>query len=128
MVIGGDYNELITTDVLDPLTDSPDLFALTTDDAADGGISYVGRRHRSLIDHIIVSHDVPLGSIQGDDAAIVRLDRSVADFVDNASDHVPVVLRMVYREEPVDAAADGEEDFLTVTIPEGASKASLNFD
>ena len=55
VILGGDYNELITTDVLAPLRDSPDLFALTTDDANDGGISYIGRRHRSLIDHIIVS-------------------------------------------------------------------------
>ena len=126
VVIGGDYNELITTDVLAPLTAGPDFFALTTDDAADGAISYIGGRHRSLIDHIIVSDDVPLGRIQGDDAAIVRLDRSVADFVSDASDHVPIVMRMVYGDEPVDGAG-GSAAALSVEIPEGARKASLSF-
>ena len=127
VIIGGDYNELMTTDVLAPLRDSPDLFALTTDDARDGGISYIGRRHRSLIDHIIVSDDVPLGSIQGDDAAIVRLDRSVADFADDASDHVPLVMRMVYREEPRDDDDQGEEGPV-LEIPEGAEKVRLAFE
>jgi endonuclease/exonuclease/phosphatase family metal-dependent hydrolase len=127
VVLGGDYNELITTDVLDPLAEGPDMFALTADDARAGGISYVGDRHRSLIDHIIVSDDVPLGNIEGDDAAIVRLDRSVADFTADVSDHVPIVMRMVYREEPVDDAGRGE-DALSVEIPEGARTASLNFD
>ena len=127
VIIGGDYNELMTTDVLAPLRDSPDLFALTTDDARDGGISYIGRRHRSLIDHIIVSDDVPLGSIQGDDAAIVRLDRSVADFADDASDHVPLVMRMVYRDQPRDDDDQGEEGPV-LEIPEGAEKVRLAFE
>lgn len=126
VVIGGDYNELITTDVLAPLRDSPDLFALTTNDAQDGGISYVGGRHRSLIDHIIVSDDVPLGRIQGDDAAIVRLDRSVADFASNASDHVPLVMRMVYRDAPVDDERPGDEP--VVEIPDGAERLRLAFE
>jgi trypsin-like peptidase len=51
---------------------------------------------RSLIDHIIVSNDVNIADIQGDDAAIVRLDRSAADFDDTVSDHVPLVFRMVF--------------------------------
>ncbi len=127
VIIGGDYNELLTTDVLAPLRDSPDLFALTTDDARDGGISYIGRRHRSLIDHIIVSDDVPLGRIQGDDAAIVRLDRSVADFADDASDHVPLVMRMVYRDQPADDGDRGEEGPV-VEIPEGADRLRLSFE
>ena len=125
VILGGDYNELITTDVLAPLRDSPDLFALTTDDARDGGISYIGRRHRSLIDHIIVSDDVPLGRIQGDDAAIVRLDRTVADFADDASDHVPLVMRMVYRDDPTD---EDPEDETVVDIPDGAEKVRLAFE
>ncbi len=127
VIIGGDYNELMTTDVLAPLRDSPDLFALTTDDARDGGISYIGRRHRSLIDHIIVSDDVPLGSIEGDDAAIVRLDRSVADFADDASDHVPLVMRMVYRDEPRDDDDQGDEGPV-LEIPDGAERVRLAFE
>lgn len=127
VIIGGDYNELMTTDVLAPLRDAPDLFALTTDDALDGGISYIGRRHRSLIDHIIVSDDVPLGTIQGDDAAIVRLDRSVSDFADSASDHVPLVMRMVYRDQAVDDGDQGDEGPV-LEIPDGAEKVRLAFE
>lgn len=101
VIIGGDFNELLTTDVLSPLTGSPDTVALTADDAVSGAISFVGTSHRSLIDHIIVSGDVSLGEISGDDAAIVRLDRSVRDFSGRVSDHVPIVFRIVYRDRPV---------------------------
>ena len=44
---------------------------------------------RALIDHIIISKDLKPGSIQGEDAAIVRLDKSATDFSKNVSDHVP---------------------------------------
>ncbi|HEX7184437.1 MAG TPA: trypsin-like peptidase domain-containing protein [Thermoanaerobaculia bacterium] len=101
VILGGDFNEQLTTDVLSPLTGSPDTVALTADDAVSGAISFVGTSHRSLIDHIIVSGDVSLGEISGDDAAIVRLDRSVRDFSDRVSDHVPIVFRIVYRERAV---------------------------
>ena len=73
-----------------------------------------------------MSDDVPLGRISGDDAAIVRLDRSVAGFVSDASDHVPIVMRMVYREEPADDSGRSD-DSLSFDIPEGARKASLTF-
>lgn len=101
VVLGGDLNETLNTDVLSPLTDAPDLFTLTTDDAADNALSYVGARYRSLIDHIVVSSDVRMSPICGDDAAIVRLDRSVADFTRDVSDHVPLVIRMVSRDAPM---------------------------
>lgn len=69
-----------------------------------------------------------LFALTNHDDAIVRLDRSVSGFVDSASDHVPLVLRIVYREAPVDVMDDGKDDFLTVATPEGSCKASLNFD
>ncbi len=101
VVLGGDLNETLNTDVLSPLTDVPDLFTLTSDAAADNALSYVGANHRSLIDHIVVSSDVQLSPISGDDAAIVRLDKSVADFARDVSDHVPLVIRMVSRDAPI---------------------------
>lgn len=131
IVIGGDFNELLTNDVLAPLTDSPDLFALTMDDASTDAITYVGRRYRSLIDHIIVSKDAQLGSIQGDDAAIVRLDRSVADFAEDISDHVPVVFRMVIGEATdTDTGDDGpaRSESPSVPVPSGARWVKLNFE
>lgn len=107
VVLGGDLNETLSTDVLSPLTDAPDLFTLTTDDAANDALSYVGARYRSLIDHIVVSNDVHMSPISGDDAAIVRLDKSVADFTHDVSDHVPLVIRMVSRDAPIQIDCSG---------------------
>lgn len=101
VVLGGDLNETLNTDVLTALTEAPDLYTLTSDDADDNALSYVGASHRSLIDHIVVSNDVQMSPISGDDAAIVRLDKSVRDFTRDISDHVPLVIRMVSREKPL---------------------------
>lgn len=128
VVLGGDFNEVMDTNVLSALTRSPDLFSLTADDADDGAISYVGSRHRSLIDHIMVSSDVQPGGIMGDDAAIVRLDRSVSRFSDLVSDHVPVVCRLVYRDEPIDNDNDRTRDEHVVDVPEGTKHARLIFE
>ena len=128
VVLGGDFNERLDNDVLAAIKDTPDLVALTVDDATDGAISYVGARHRSLIDHIIVSSDARLGSIGGDDAAIVRLDRSVSNFSDVASDHVPIVFRMIYRPRPLPIDPSDGRDGVTVSIPDGADKVTLGFE
>ncbi|MFC1749956.1 endonuclease/exonuclease/phosphatase family protein, partial [Pseudomonadota bacterium] len=128
VVLGGDFNEVLDTNVLNALSRSPDLFSLTADDANDGAISYVGRRYRSLIDHIMVSKDVQPGDIMGDDAAIVRLDRSVQGFTDRVSDHVPVVCRMVYRDTPIDIDNSSAVDEHRVDIPQGASQVGLVFN
>ncbi|MGC1428092.1 MAG: trypsin-like peptidase domain-containing protein [Albidovulum sp.] len=101
VILGGDLNETLNTDVLSALTEAPDLFTLTSDDADDNALSYVGASHRSLIDHIVVSSDVVLSEISGDDAAIVRLDKSVAGFTKDISDHVPLVIRVVSRKKPL---------------------------
>ncbi len=95
IVLGGDFNEFLSTDVLGDLTDSPSLFAMTADDDASGAASFIGAQ-QSLIDHIIVSSDVRTAAIEGDDTAIVRLDQSVRNFDGSISDHVPLVFRMVF--------------------------------
>ena len=131
VVLGGDFNERIDTDVLNAITTSPDLFSMTIDDASNDAISYVGNRHRSLIDHIVVSRDVQPGDIAGDDAAIIRLDRSVADFSDTVSDHVPIVFRMVYRNRPLlvsDPAVTNTQGTVTLPIPQGSSSLDINFE
>ena len=127
VVLGGDFNEQLNNDVLSALTGSPDLFAMTADDATTDAISFVGRRHKSLIDHIIVSNDVKRGSIQGDDAAIVRLDRNVRDFADKVSDHVPIVFRMIMRDAPIDVDMDASTNGHALEIPEGATEVELVF-
>ncbi len=101
VILGGDFNQELDGSVLSDLTDSPDLFTLTADDAKGDVISYVGDRYRSLIDHIIVSTDAALGQISNDDAAIIRLDKSVSGFVRDVSDHVPLVMRLTYNKQAV---------------------------
>ena len=127
VVLGGDFNERLDNDVLSAIKDAPDLVSLTADDATDGAISYVGRRYRSLIDHIVVSADTAVGQIQGDDAAIVRLDRTISDFADVASDHVPIVFRMIHRDRAVHVPVDGDDGATTIPIPEGAAAVSVGF-
>ncbi|MCP4406158.1 MAG: hypothetical protein GY807_00020 [Gammaproteobacteria bacterium] len=129
VVLGGDLNETLSTDVLDALTDAPDLFTLTSDDADDNALSYVGANHRSLIDHIIVSDDVIMSPISGDDAAIVRLDKSVGDFTRDISDHVPLVIRMVNRTAPlqVDDLVIPKDDVLRLPVPAGAQTIGIEF-
>ncbi|ODS33046.1 MAG: Endonuclease/Exonuclease/phosphatase family protein [Candidatus Scalindua rubra] len=124
IVLGGDFNENLDNQVLSALKTSPDLFSLTLDDASTDALSYVGGRYRSLIDHIIVSRDAQIGNISGDDAAILRLDRSVRDF----ADHVPIVFRMVYRDDGINVAPPVSDSVVPVNIPEGATKVRLNFD
>lgn len=103
VLLGGDFNNQLDDDILSDLNDAADLFTLTTDDHANGALSYVGQNHRSLIDHIYVSNDVVLGDISNDDAAIVRLDKSIAQFVRDISDHVPLVTRLIYHQTtPID--------------------------
>ncbi len=126
IVLGGDFNERLNNDILNPLKDSPDLFAMTADDSVNSAISYVGSRHRSLIDHIIVSRDVAIEPVSGDDAVIVRLDISAADFAKTVSDHVPVVFRMVLRSDPLDI--EPAEDSTKIGIPSDASYLTLKFN
>lgn len=134
VAVGGDFNEDLTTDVLTGLTEAPDFLTLTANDQEDGAISFVGQRHRSLIDHVVVSNDLKLGDIAGDDLAIVRFDRSIADFAGELSDHVPLVMRLVMREEPVerrDQPEDGGptrviEEF-SFEIPEDVDEMTVTF-
>lgn len=128
VVLGGDFNERLDTDVLSAVTGSPDLFSLTADDATTDAILYVGSEHRSLIDHIVVSRDVRLGEISGDDAAIVRLDKMARDFARRVSDHVPVVFRMILRDEPVEIEARAAERGVRVAVPIGSETIRLQFD
>ncbi|MDJ0719383.1 MAG: trypsin-like peptidase domain-containing protein [Prochloraceae cyanobacterium] len=132
VVLGGDYNEELNTDTFLPLQDAPDLFALTADDAADSNAAtFIGRRFRSVIDNIIVSQDLTLGEISGDDAAIVRLDRSVRDFADEISDHVPVVFRAIFRGESIsvpepNVTTNGNE--VSIAIPQDVKNLRLVFE
>ena len=135
VILCGDFNETLNTDVLNDIKETPDLFALTADDQMNNAISYVGQRYKSLIDHIVVSNDVHMGSISGDDAAIVRLDQSVSNFTRDISDHVPIVLRLIARDNPIDldtairpgGTDDSNGPAETVQVHKGQEKLILDF-
>ncbi|WP_082341085.1 endonuclease [Sporosarcina globispora] len=97
IILGGDLNDDIPSTSLMDIINSPSLVTLTHDDAIAGHMSYL-KAPFSLIDHIFVSKDVNIGQIDGDDVAIVRLDKSVRDFIKNISDHAPLVMRLVYKD------------------------------
>ncbi len=151
VILGGDFNQVLDGDVLASLTGDPDLFTLTSDDHQEDAMTYVGNpKYQSVIDHIIVSKDTQLGEIEADDAAIVRLDKELAIFTKEISDHVPVVVRILYKDttgagdndlpmagggdekpeasasdpckETTSTAAEKEEDLAAI----GAIKAKLN--
>ena len=115
IILGGDLNDDIPSTSLMDIINSPSLVTLTHDDAIAGHMSYL-KAPFSLIDHIFVSKDVRVGQIDGDDVAIVRLDKSVRDFTKNISDHAPLVMRIVYK--------DRNEKFESMTSnPPSALKA-----
>ncbi len=128
VVLGGDFNDRINTDVFSVFRDTPDLFALTADDATTDAISFVGASHRSLIDHVVISGDAGLGEIMGDDAAIVRLDKSISDFAEGVSDHVPIVFRIVLRDEPIDLAPTEVGERVSIRVPPAAMALNLQFE
>lgn len=126
IVLGGDFNDAINTDVFAALRDTQGLTALTVDDQDENAASFIDGR-RSLLDHIVVSNDVRLGSISQDDAAIVRLDRSVADFARQVSDHVPVVMRAIFGQEAPSGLTRAPRSALRLDIPPGAAHLEVTF-
>jgi endonuclease/exonuclease/phosphatase family metal-dependent hydrolase len=135
VVFGGDFNEKLTTNVLDSIKNAPDLLAITSDDAVSGAASFIGNS-KSLIDHIVISNDVKSGIIDGDDAAIVRLDRSVAHFSDQVSDHVPLVMRIILEGESDPLTGDHDDvhssdsatTSQTLRIPRNARHMFVKFE
>lgn len=122
IVLGGDMNDDAGSVSLAPVMIASSLITLTTDDAEAGHLSYV-KAPFSLIDHIVISKDMKVGSIEGDDAAIVRLDRSISHFVKQISDHVPLVLRVIYKsdKELSDSAVLSQPSAAAIISPEAVT-------
>lgn len=96
VIMLGDYNEILTSDVgrdvFGPFLDNPDLYRVRTDALAqDGGVSFVpsGR----MLDHIITTAGLD-DEIGGSEAVIPPLNVEVNDYVDRVSDHLPVALAL----------------------------------
>lgn len=95
-VIGGDANAPLDSGDFDNLTDSG-LVAASAEDAEGGAFSYI-KGPQSLIDHVFVSPN--LASAAGDDFFIVAAERTFPDYVDDISDHRPVLLRLSLGDAP----------------------------
>jgi DNA/RNA endonuclease G (NUC1)/V8-like Glu-specific endopeptidase len=89
-VIGGDANASLDSGDFDNLTNAG-LVAASAEDAEGGAFSYI-KGPRSLIDHVFVSPN--LASEAGDGFFIVAAERTFPDYVDDISDHRPVLLRL----------------------------------
>lgn len=115
ILLGGDLNDDAGSISLSPIMNSPSVLTLTLDDAQAGHISYIADP-KSLIDHIIVTKDTKTGSIsfdgKQDDAGIVRLDKTMSDYALKISDHVPLVLRIIYKDGCIQ-----QENGLNLTVP-----------
>ena len=99
-VIVGDLNDKVTDErdynVFLPFLDAPDTYRFVTMDRAErGGYSYIP--FASMIDHILVTTDALDEYVEGS-AEILRLDDHLVRYVDEISDHRPVVAR--FRPRP----------------------------
>jgi DNA/RNA endonuclease G (NUC1)/V8-like Glu-specific endopeptidase len=104
-VIGGDANAPLDSGDFANLTDA-ELVAASAEDAEGGAFSYI-KGPRSLIDHVFVSPN--LGSDVGNNFFIVAAERTFPDYVDEISDHRPVLLRLSLGAEPASPHGGGFE-------------------
>lgn len=98
VLLGGDYNAELSTNQFRGLSDAG-FIPLSAEDERGGAITYLGRRHRSLIDTIFVSPGMR-GRAGADDFIIVAPDREDSGFIDRVSDHRPVIARLSLAEAP----------------------------
>ncbi|MCP5007241.1 MAG: trypsin-like serine protease [Planctomycetes bacterium] len=107
-VVGGDMNEVLDHGAFVALTQGNGLIALTADDAASGGdaVSWIGGSNKSLIDHIFVSNDA-LKTTVTDSITVTRLDKSIPNFDATLSDHIPVIFRALFGNEPIITDTEG---------------------
>lgn len=111
-IIGGDVNAELSTGQFDGLSDA-DFKPMSAEDEKGGAITYLGNRYRSLIDTIFLSPGLAR-STNADDFMIVARDRIDTGFIDDVSDHRPVMIRLSIGEAP----AGREDNDVTNKRPE----------
>ena len=97
-IIGGDFNAELATGQFGVLKNAG-FAPLSAKDERGGAITYLGRRHRSLIDSIFLSPGLSCAT-GSDDFMIVSPDRADPGFIGRVSDHRPVMVRLSIREAP----------------------------
>jgi V8-like Glu-specific endopeptidase/endonuclease/exonuclease/phosphatase family metal-dependent hydrolase len=99
-IIGGDYNATLASEDFDDLIDKG-FVAVSAADEKSGAFSYIKSRYKSLIDHIFLSPNLAY-SYGSDDYFIVARDRTLPNFIENVSDHRPVLIRLSLNDHSVD--------------------------
>jgi DNA/RNA endonuclease G (NUC1) len=90
-IIGGDFNAELSTHDFDDLVTGK-MVPVSAEDEQNGAFSYI-KGPQSLIDHIFLSPNLAK-RYGATDYFIVAADRTFPDYVDEISDHRPVLLRM----------------------------------
>ena len=111
-VLGGDFNAVLGSGKLDPLR-LDGFAALSARDTAHGAFTYLGARHRSLIDHVFLSPNMAHNDASSDyaDFFVVAEDKEYSDFANSISNHRPVVARLSLK---MAECQDAEETDSTV--------------
>ncbi len=104
-IIGGDFNAELATGEFAGLEDAG-FTPMSAQDERGGAVTYLGRRHRSLIDSIFLSQGLCRGT-GPEDFMIVAPDRADPGFIDRVSDHRPVMVRLSIGGAPADRDSEG---------------------
>jgi len=126
VVVGGDFNARLEEQSFSALAHKLSAVALTSGDAQSGNpdaYTYLGS-HGGIIDHIYVTpsahrHYDP-GSI-----SITRIDTDIPDFVDDISDHAPIIARFSYWGDGRPADDLEEPETVVVEVPRSAARVIL---
>ena len=105
-IIGGDINAELGTGQFDGLSNAG-FIPMSAEDEEGGAITYLGHSYRSLIDSIFLSPGLAKGT-NASDFMIIARDRINAGFIDNISDHRPVMIRLSIGEAPAGNSASGQ--------------------
>jgi DNA/RNA endonuclease G (NUC1)/V8-like Glu-specific endopeptidase len=90
-IVGGDYNAELATQDFDALT-TGGMIAVSAEDEQGGAFSYI-KGPQSLIDHIFLSPNLA-ERFGASDFFIVAADRTFPNYVQDVSDHRPVLIRL----------------------------------
>ncbi|RBP39671.1 V8-like Glu-specific endopeptidase [Roseimicrobium gellanilyticum] len=104
-IVGGDLNAEIASEDFAALSEGG-LVPISARDERDGAFTYLKQPHLSLIDHIYLSPN--LGNTHGgDNFFIVAAESRYPGYIQNISDHRPIVFRMSMGGSPESASAKG---------------------
>lgn len=115
-ILLGDVNSTLASGDFDPLT-SGGFTPLSAEDEKNGAFTYLKAPYKSLIDNIFVSANMSK-FVDSDNFYIVETDRTVSRFVQDASDHRPIALRLSLTDIPDEHVNPIEDSHATASADE----------